>query len=245
MCDTSCLDFGRQELKGDDVAGKFVLEVGAMDVNGSLRSIAMQYQPARYVGVDIAAGPGVDEVCPAEALEQRFGADAADVVISTEMLEHVFDWRRVIHNLKAVLKPGGVLLLTTRSKGFPLHGYPSDWWRFEIEDFQAIFRDLQVEALVKDWSGGPGVFVLARKSAAYVEADLGSHALYSVVSRERTTSLEFSPRQRFWFGIRLWLSTQLINLVLGARRVGWRVAYVLSRVVPQPVRQKLWQRLFG
>jgi 2-polyprenyl-3-methyl-5-hydroxy-6-metoxy-1,4-benzoquinol methylase len=72
----------------------------------------------------MAPGPDVDEVCAAEKLVQRFGPDALDVVISTEMLGHVRDWRAVIDNTKSVLKPGGTLLFTTRSQGFAFHAYP-------------------------------------------------------------------------------------------------------------------------
>jgi SAM-dependent methyltransferase len=132
MCHSSCLDFGRQNILYSDVHGKFVLEVGSMDVNGSLRPIVMQLNPAKYVGVDLDLGPGVDEICASENLIERFGRNSVDLLITTEMLEHVRDWRSVVHNLKHVVKPGGVLLVTTRSRGYPLHGYPSDYWRFEI-----------------------------------------------------------------------------------------------------------------
>ena len=154
MCHSSCLFFGRENIQHSDVHGKFVLEVGSMDVNGSLRPIVMKLDLARYIGVDLALGRGVDEICASENLFERFGADSVDLVISTEMLEHVLDWRRVVHNLKQVLKPEGVLIVTTRSKGYPLHGYPSDYWRFEISDFQEIFRDLAIDVLVSDPTGG-------------------------------------------------------------------------------------------
>jgi len=40
---------------------------------------------------------------PAENLIKRFGPESFDVVIATELLEHVIDWRRVINNMKTVL----------------------------------------------------------------------------------------------------------------------------------------------
>jgi len=54
------------------------------------------------------------------------------------------------------LKSGGLLVVTTRSPGFPLHSYPYDFWRFTIDDFKAIFSDMKVLRLVED-PQAPGV----------------------------------------------------------------------------------------
>ena len=102
------------------IAGLDVLEVGSFDVNGSVRSAAKQHSPGRYVGVDIAPGPGVDVVCSAEDLVKTFGEASFDVVVTTEMLEHVPNWKSAIMQMKQVLRPGGRLILTTRSRGPPM-----------------------------------------------------------------------------------------------------------------------------
>src|SRR5512133_1128292 len=85
----ACIEYGTTHLTSGDVRGKSVLEVGSQNVNGSLRSYVEGLGPSRYFGVDMTPGDGVDEVCSAEKLIERFGVDAFDVVISTEMLEHV------------------------------------------------------------------------------------------------------------------------------------------------------------
>ena len=100
-------------------------------------------KPNKYVGVDIENGKFVDFIVPAEKLVEFFGINKFDVVISTEMLEHVRDWRIVINNLKEVLKPGGILYITTVSKGFGYHAYPYDFWRYEIEDIKKYFQILE------------------------------------------------------------------------------------------------------
>ena len=45
-------------------------------------------------------------------VEQQFGTDAFDVVATTQVLEHIREWRKALHGLAAVLRPGGLLLLT-------------------------------------------------------------------------------------------------------------------------------------
>lgn len=188
MCNEACLEFGRRCLFPDEITGKKVLEVGSMDVNGSLRAIVQRLAPSTYVGVDIAMGPGVDVVCQASELVARFGEAAFDVVISTEMLEHVRDWRLVVSNMKRVLKVGGTIVITTRSAGFPYHGYPHDFWRYEPDDMRTIFADMRLDALASD-PLAPGVFLKARKPDPFVERDLADVVLHSVVARRRTFSV--------------------------------------------------------
>src|SRR3989338_5187951 len=115
MCHVSCVIFGAKNLTSEEIRGKDILEVGSYDVNGTLRPLIESWQPQSYVGVDIIAGPGVDVVCPAEDIVSHFKDRKFDVVISTEMLEHVRNWQTSISNLKNICKLGGILLLTTRS----------------------------------------------------------------------------------------------------------------------------------
>jgi len=69
------------------VAGKRALEVRSYDHNGTIRPIIEKHGPFEYVGVNMTTS-GVDVVCDAADLEDRFGA-AFDVVLSSEMVEHV------------------------------------------------------------------------------------------------------------------------------------------------------------
>lgn len=124
-----------------DAKGVDVLEVGSGDVNGSIRGHVMRMKPASYTGVDIAPGKGVDEVVSAYGLVERFGEASFGLVISTEMLEHVEDWQTALLQMKRVLKPGGVLVLTTRRPGFPRHCHPHDHWRFTVSNLRRAFHD--------------------------------------------------------------------------------------------------------
>src|SRR5882724_3262247 len=188
MCNPSCLAFGITHLRSKDISEKRVIEVGALNVNGSLRSFVESLRPREYVGVDLEIGPGVEEICDAARLVARFGRNSFDVVISTELLEHIKDWRTVVSNLKQALTPDGILLLTTRSKGYPYHAAPSDFWRFELEDMKVIFNDLRIEALEPD-PEAPGVFLTARKPLSFEEADLSKYQLYSMIKWKRVAGI--------------------------------------------------------
>jgi len=185
MCHKPCIDFGNNNLHESDVKGKRVIEVGSRDVNGSLRNVILPKGPAEYIGVDIEDGPGVDRICNVFDLTKEFGPESFDVVISTEMIEHVQDWRGAISQVKSILRPNGAVLILTRSKGFPYHGYPDDFWRFELDDMREVFGDLEIEALESDIPSAPGVFVKARKKDGFKEKDLKSVALFSIVRSKR------------------------------------------------------------
>lgn len=184
MCHDVGLAFIADVLAADEIRGRTILEVGSRDVNGSPRSVLGPMQPESYLGVDIAPGPGVDECVSAERLVERFGADSFDIVLSTEMIEHVEDWRAVVSNLKRVTKPSGLLLITTRSKGYPYHAYPHDFWRYELSDMRRIFGDMELESLVADHAA-PGVFLRARKPTDFTELDTSDIHLFSMATAAR------------------------------------------------------------
>ena len=159
---SSALAFGSTALTRADVAGKDVLEAGAMDVNGSLRPAIEALGPGSYLATDMRPGPGVDMVCLAENLPPL----SADVVICTEMLEHAQDWRAALTGSVRALRPGGLLLLTTRSPGFPRHGFPEDYWRFPVETMRHVLGTCPLELLRCEPDpdpSSPGVFALARR----------------------------------------------------------------------------------
>jgi SAM-dependent methyltransferase len=199
MCNRDCLTFADRHLTAQRVAGRRVLEVGARDVNGSPRALVERHDPAEYIGVDIVAGPGVDVICDVGRLVERFGEKRFDLVVCTEVLEHVRDWRRAVSNLKRVLAPGGALLVTTRSIGFHYHGYPQDFWRYEPEDVAVLTADMSLDVVQRD-TAAPGVFFVATKPDDFREADLSYHEIYSIISARRCRDV--TDGQMRWF---LWL----------------------------------------
>lgn len=118
-------------LKEDEVKGKHVLEVGAMDVNGSVRPYIESLKPRGYWATDMRPGKGVDHVIDCEDLAETFGFHSYDIVISCEMLEHAKHWQICLARMFNILTWNGILILTTVMEGFPKHDFPEDLWRFD------------------------------------------------------------------------------------------------------------------
>lgn len=160
----------------------------------------------------------MDVICNVETLLDRFDAGSFDVVVSTEMLEHVLDWRIAVNNLKGLIKPGGSLVLTTRSIGTGYHAYPYDFWRFQIEDFKEIFSDMKVEALEKD-SLAPGVFIKAQKDVSLSPKDLSEMQIYSIITKQLEKNLTPEQIARF---------DRLFKLRLPLIKVGEKIASIFT-----------------
>lgn len=166
----SAYQFATTALTEADVKGRRVVEAGGLNVNGSAREAIEAMGPESYLSTDMRDGAGVDQVCNAGCLAEELGSGSADVVISTEMLEHAADWEAAVQGMVLLLAPDGLLLLTTRGPGFPLHGYPEDHWRYTPETMTQILDACRLEILRCEPDpdpASPGVLALARKPAAW------------------------------------------------------------------------------
>ena len=94
--------------------GARVLEIGARDINGSIRAV-FACIGVRYVGTDIAPGPGVDVV--ADGATFRLPDALADVVVCCEVLEHAPTAAEIVANTARLLCPGGRVILTAAGCG--------------------------------------------------------------------------------------------------------------------------------
>lgn len=164
VCHPSVLSYVAEVLGPDRVAGRWVLEVGSYDVNGTARSVLAPMAPAQYIGVDASVGPGVDEVVACERLAEWAAGTCFDVVVCTEMMEHVRDWQACLRNLLEVVADDGLLLVTTRSQGFPYHPFPEDNWRYSVLAMGDLLELAGFEVLdLRADPEQPGVFVLGRR----------------------------------------------------------------------------------
>lgn len=99
------------------------------------------------VALDIEPRRGIQIVADAQAMGL---ADASfDVVLCTEVLEHLPEPQRAIDEMYRVLRPGGTLLLTTRFL-FPIHDAPHDYFRFTKYGLRHLLRAFTIEAVEEE-----------------------------------------------------------------------------------------------
>lgn len=128
-------------------AGAEVLDVGCGEQ--PLRS-AIVAAGAVYRSADITQNSAgtVDHLCSVTALP--LGDQSVDIILLTEVLEHVSETRPAFLELARVLRPGGLVILTTPFL-YPLHEEPHDFVRFtpfQIEQC-AVEVGLQVVEMEK------------------------------------------------------------------------------------------------
>lgn len=118
---------------GGDIA---ILDVGGLNVNGTLRSVADSQW--RYVSVDISPGDGVDIVLD-DPYTLPFPDESFDVALSTSCFEHDAMFWLTFLEMSRVTKEGGFVYLNAPSNG-PVHRYPIDAWRFYPDASLALLK---------------------------------------------------------------------------------------------------------
>lgn len=126
--------------------GRYVLEIGSLDVNGSVRGL---FPMSNYVGIDIRPGPGVQIVADARDYD---GGGQYDVVVSTECLEHEPEPGVVIECARRALRPGGLLIVTAASTGRKPHSCAGVEGVVPDGEHYANILPHQLEDLLSGWS---------------------------------------------------------------------------------------------
>jgi SAM-dependent methyltransferase len=119
-----------------------VVEFGSLQVEpeqpGDLRPLF----PGRdFVGTDMREGPGVDRVEDLRAL--RFADGEIGTALCLDTLEHCADPIAAARELSRVVSPDGGTLIVSSVMLMPIHGYPSDYWRFTPEGLRMLLRDFE------------------------------------------------------------------------------------------------------
>ena len=114
-----------------------VLELGSRNVTGVTRRHLFP-DAGRYVGFDIHPGAGVDVVGDVHQLTKHVPPASVDAVFSVSVFEHlVYPWKAVLE-INRVLKPGGIMYVSTHPT-WPPHELPWDFWRFPVAGLKHLF----------------------------------------------------------------------------------------------------------
>jgi len=116
---------------------------------------------SEYIGVDVGDNPKADfSIVPGERL--KFEDNSFDFVLSSQVLEHVKDVDQYMGECLRVLKPGGILLLSTHGT-WQFHASPYDYNRwtcmglayliertgFEVVEYKPILGQLAVTSQLR------------------------------------------------------------------------------------------------
>ena len=126
------------------VLGRFpvlepIYEIGSYRVEGQEEFADLRpFFPGKvYVGCDMRKGLGVDRIEDVHSLKIR--DDSIGTVLIFDTLEHVENVHQAMKEIHRVLEPGGMVILSSVMK-FPIHDYPSDYWRFTPKAFELLLK---------------------------------------------------------------------------------------------------------
>jgi SAM-dependent methyltransferase len=150
------------ERAGRDLGSYRVLDVGC-----GIRPYYPFFEPyaSEYVGVDVD-NPAADLQGSVEALP--VGDDSFDVVVCTQVLEHVSDTDLAVRELHRVTAPGGRVLVSTHGVQV-YHPSPEDHWRWTHTGLERLFSRNGAWSSLSVRPVGGATTCLSALTAVYVD----------------------------------------------------------------------------
>lgn len=214
-----------------------IVEIGALQIEGQEKYADLRpfFPNQQFIGCDMREGRGVDRI------ENLHGLSFADASIGTlimlDTLEHVQYPFKAMSEVRRVLKPGGVVLMTSVML-CPIHAYPSDYWRFTPEAFKVLLEPFETRWVFSD---RPALFPRSVYGAGI------NGAADAATAQRVADAVQRDVVQRFFGEDAMSIVTVDGNLVTLTRRtVRGRVLFALRAL--ELARQHLrrtWKRLLG
>lgn len=129
-----------------------IYEIGSYRVEGQEEFADLRpfFTGKLYVGCDMREGLGVDRIEDAHCLKIK--KSSVGTVLIFDTLEHVEDVHQAMTEIYRVLKPGGMVIMSSVMK-FPIHDYPSDYWRFTPKAFELLLKRFFIHEV--EYDGDP------------------------------------------------------------------------------------------
>lgn len=117
----------------DNIEKKIVVDIGSLDINGSMRPIFNQCK--QYVGIDQSGGKNVDIIGSSHSIP--LSDNYCDISISASCFEHDNMFWISFLEICRITKPTGYIYIQAPSNG-PYHAHPVDNWRFYKDSWKAL-----------------------------------------------------------------------------------------------------------
>jgi len=116
-----------------------IYEFGSLQVSGQegYADLRPLFPGKWYVGCDARSGVGVDRI--EDLMGLSLGDETVGTVLILDTLEHVENCHRAMEEVHRIVKPEGIVAISSVML-FPIHEYPSDYWRFTPEAFRLLLR---------------------------------------------------------------------------------------------------------
>jgi hypothetical protein len=117
-----------------------IVEFGSLQVESDQPSdLRPLFAGREFIGTDLRDGPGVDRVEDLRAL--RFADGEVGTALCLDTLEHCADPMAAARELRRVVSRTHGTVLMSSVMLMPIHGYPSDYWRFTPDGLRLLLDE--------------------------------------------------------------------------------------------------------
>lgn len=133
-------DFMSRCAQRHDREGALLLDVAPQEHEGA----APYFEKSHIETLDIDPDSGaryIADICSSN--ESNIPAERFDFVVCTEVLEHTLQPFEAVREIRRVLRPGGLVFVSTPFN-FRIHGPLPDCWRFTEHGLRALFANFKL-----------------------------------------------------------------------------------------------------
>ncbi len=144
----------------DPFLQKYATDKRVLDIGAGGSGYGKFFPNRLSVDIDPLRKP--DVVADAHALPFKDGE--FEMVLCTEVLEHVKNPKKVMDEILRVLTPRGLVVLTTRFV-YPLHDTPHDYWRYTKYGLMHQFRNFDLIEIIPEAQSFTTLAILLQRMA--------------------------------------------------------------------------------